>query len=184
MKKIDPRLEAPACNDLKPVVEIHQNNWFALRKRGEYFTIEYNEPQVVVLPTIEEYAMVLVSVKRPVISDCPLELPAGGCRNGEKPVAAASRELKEETGIDIRDLNRFKMMPSISILPNRFPVMPWIFSVNISQKEYDSRLEHDHEIEKVHCLSIKEAIEKIINGEIYISLPMAIISKYILTRHF
>ena len=49
----------------------------------------------------------MVRVRRPVIADNTLELPAGGVRMDESPIEAACRELSEETGIEISDLNRF-----------------------------------------------------------------------------
>ena len=74
---------------------VHENPWFSVRNRGGFFTVEYHETQVLVLPVIEDRAVVMVRVKRPVINDMTLELPAGGTEPGEDPERAAVRELAE-----------------------------------------------------------------------------------------
>ena len=77
----------------------------AVLNRGGYFTVEYNQPQVLILPIVENNSVVMVRVRRPVIADNTLELPAGGVQMDESPIEAACRELSEETGIKIHDLS-------------------------------------------------------------------------------
>ena len=103
----DPRLVAPQCRSLTPVKTVHENPWFCVRDRGGYYCVEYNKPQVAVLPVVDHNAVVMVRVKRPTLADATLELPAGGAENNEAPIQAASREFAEEAGIKISDLNRF-----------------------------------------------------------------------------
>ena len=178
----DPRMVAPQCHSLKPVEIIHENGWFRLVNRGGYYTIEEKQPQTVILPIVDHHSIVVVRVKRPVIADNPLELPAGGANENETPVMAAARELKEETGIKIEQLNRFHLSTPIAISPVRHPVLPWIFEVHISQREFDGREPHDDEICSVECFPFKEIKEKIIQGEIYVSLPLAIISRFLFSE--
>jgi len=135
----DPRMVKPQCRSLQPVSTVHTNPWFSLKNRGGYFTIEYHFPQVTVLPVVDDHAIVMVKVKRPIINDNPLELPAGSAGKSEAPVSAAARELWEETGIKIDSLDRFQLLPSIAISPNRYPVLPWIYQVCISRQEFDTR---------------------------------------------
>ena len=172
----------PQCHGLQPVNTIHKNKWFSLMDRGGYFTIEYHRSQVIVLPVVDEHSIVMVKVKRPVIADSPFELPAGAAKMGESTVNAAARELHEETGILISQLNRFQLLPSVAISSNRYPVFPWIYQVSISHKEFDSRYPHDDEIEDVDCLAFDDLKRKIICGEIFVSLPLAIISRFIFQK--
>ena len=178
----DPRMMAPQCHSLKPVIIIHENKWFSLVNRGGYYTLEYHRPQVVILPVVDNDSIVMVRVKRPVISDRALELPAGGTKENEAPLEAAAREFHEETGIKIKDIDRFQMLSSIAISPNRYPVLPWIYQIDISKKEFDKRKPHDDEVVSVECFTFEEVKEKIIQGEIYVSLPLAIIGRFLFSE--
>jgi len=176
------RMFSPGCNTLIPVKTIHENPWFSLKCRGGYYTIEYHYHQVVVLPVVDEHSIVMVRVKRPVIADTPLELPAGGSNPDETPLDAITRELGEETGIIIKDHKRFRLLPSIAISPNRYPILPWIYKINISEKEFLERKKHDTEIASVELFSFDEVCQMIRAGLIYVSLPLAIISRFLLDK--
>ncbi len=177
--KDDPRLTSPQCHSLRPVTTIHANPWFSVKNRGGYFTIEDNTPQVQILPIVENKSIVMVRVNRPVIADSTLELPAGGTNGDELPVSAAVRELHEETGILISDLNRFQMLPPLVHMA-RSPILPYIFQVHLAQQEYDIRMDHDHEILGIECFSYKEVLQNIERGEICIGPQIAIIMRYFL----
>jgi len=178
----DERLTRVACPDLIPVTTLHENQWFAVRNRGGYYTTEYHLPQVIVLPVVEESAIVLVRVKRPVIGDVTLELPAGCAERDEPPVAGAAREFAEETGIVVADLRRFAPMPPLSPSPNRMPKLIYVFRVDLTRHEFDGRKAHDDEVESVECVSLPEARKLIVSGGIYVAVPVAIISTYLLSR--
>ena len=111
-----------------------------------------------------------------------LELPAGAADQDESPVEAAAREFHEETGVKIDHLDRFQMLPSIAISSNRYPILPWIYQIDILKQEFDTRDLHDDEIVSVECFTFKEVKEKIIQGEIYVSLPLAIVSRFLFSQ--
>jgi len=178
----DPRLQVPQCNDLQPIEELFSNDWFTLRNRGGYYTVEPHLPQVIVLPIVNGGSVILVRAKRPVLADCPLELPAGSCHEGETPSEAAARELAEETGVQIGDLQRFVPLPPLSANPNRSPFLLHVYLVQISREEFLDRRSHDSEIQQVVLLSLGKALQLIAAGEIYVSVPVAVISRYALGR--
>lgn len=180
----DPRLLEPQCVSLTPVKTVHKNKWFAVRDRGGYFTVEYEQPQVIILPIIDNHSILMVKVKRPVIADSTLELPAGDVKKNEEPLAAAAREFAEETGIEIKDTRRFMAKTPISSSPNRVPTLIHIYHILLSQAEYDYRSTHDDEIESVGCYRFEELKKMLIHGEIYVSAPMAIIGRYLLKKCF
>ena len=175
----DPRMVKPQCRSLQPVSTEHINPWFSLKNRGGYYTLEYHQPQVAILPVVDNHSIVMIRVKRPVLDDTPLELPAGAADLNETPTETAARELKEETGIQIDRIDRFNLLPSIAISPNRYPVLPWIYHIDISQNEFDIRQQHDEEVTSVECLKYEEVKSKILNGGIYISLAIAIVSRFL-----
>jgi len=174
----DPRLTAPQCTSLTPVKIIHENQWFAVRNRGGFFTTEYRYPQVIVLPIVDNCSIVMVRARRPVIEDITFELPAGSAKENETPMQAADRELGEETGIEIKDLNRFKLLTPISNSPNRNPQLLHVFQIYLKFSEYDTRTKHDHEVDGVKCFSFEEIQKMIVSGEIYVSIPMAVIGRF------
>jgi ADP-ribose pyrophosphatase len=177
----DRRLTFIACPGLVPVTTLHENEWFSVRNRGGYYTTEYNLPQVVVLPVVEDIGIVMIRVKRPVIGDTTLELPAGAIERGESPVAGAARELSEETGIAIPQA-RFKATAPMSPSPNRMPNLIYVFRVDISRQEFDQRKPHDNEVESVHCVPFDEVMRLVTDGSLYVALPIAVIASYLFTR--
>jgi ADP-ribose diphosphatase len=56
-------------------------------------------PAAVIVPVDAEARVVLVRQERPAVGRVLLELPAGMLNPGEEPLAAARRELREETGL-------------------------------------------------------------------------------------
>jgi 8-oxo-dGTP pyrophosphatase MutT (NUDIX family) len=178
----DPRLSEISCTSLTPVAELHLNKWFALRNRGGIFTIDHHHPHVVVLPVVENRAFVMVRVKRPILDDLILELPAGAADDGESPEEGAVREFAEETGIHIEP-NRLIPMPPLAVMPNRIPKLIYVFRVNISQDEFDGRGLHDDEIDCVELVPFGVAIDRIASGEIYAAASIAIIGTHLLLTH-
>lgn len=179
----DPRLYSPQCASLTPIEKVHENPWFCVFNRGGYFTIENNLPQVLVLPVVENNSVIMVRVRRPVIADNTLELPAGGVQMDESPIEAARRELSEEAGITISDLNRFHAQSPLVLTP-RSPCLCHIFQIKVTQKEFDERTKHDDEVVSVECFSFKEALKKIEKNEIYVGLNIAILIRFLLqNRH-
>jgi len=177
----DARLTSVACPDLTPVATLHENEWFAVRNRGGYFTTEYNLAQVIVLPVVEDAGLVMIRVRRPVIGDTTLELPAGAIEKDELPVAGAAREFAEETGIVIPEA-RFQAMAPMSTLPNRMPKLIYVFRVDLSPQEFERRKPHDSEVESVHCVPLDQVVEFITGGSIYVALPVAVIASYLFSR--
>jgi len=169
------------CPNLGPIISLHRNPWFEVMSRGSYCTLEYERPQVVILPVLEGNSVIMVRVRRPLIDDTPLELPAGDSNAGETPRMAAMREFSEETGILIHDPSRFIPDLPISEMPGRMPVLLSVFRVDVNQSEFDSRDVHDDDIVAVEVVPYGDIPGRIARGEIYLSSPMALVSRLLLT---
>ena len=169
------------CSKLQPISVEYANQWFTVRNRGGYFTTEPNQRQVVVLVVVNDEAVVLVKVKRPVISDITWELPAGGCDHTESLAEGAVRELYEEAGILV-DVTRLTTLPRMSLCTNRHPVMPGIFKVDITLEEYIARKPHDDEVAEVNMFSLIEVKKMILDGRIYVATPALILSRLLLEK--
>jgi 8-oxo-dGTP pyrophosphatase MutT (NUDIX family) len=179
--KWDRRLTEIACPDLKPVELLHENEWFALRNRGGYYTMEYHLQQVIVLPIVGGSDIVMVRAKRPVLGDSTLELPAGCAEDGEAPEAGAARELAEEAGIAI-DARRMVPMPPLAGSPNRIPYLLYVFRADLTREEWERRGPHDAEVEGVELVPLKSIPGLIERGALYVAVPIAVISTYLLNR--
>jgi len=166
------------CPELKPVFLAHENPWFRVMSRGSFYALEYERPQVVILPVLEDTSIVMVRVRRPLIDDCPLELPAGDSRSGETPRMAAVREFTEETGIRIENPSRLVPQLPLSEMPGRMPVLLSVFRVDLARPEFDARSDSDDDIVSVEALPLVEAAKKLVTGEIYLSSPAAILSRF------
>ena len=177
----DSRLREIACAGLSPSEPVHENAWFTVWRRGSYYTMEYRQPQVIVLPVVEGRGIVMVRVTRPVLGDATLELPAGGAEQDEDPALAAARELAEEAGIAV-STNRMVPMPPLAVSPNRMPKLVYVFRVDLKQQEFDNRTPHDDEIESVELVPLDRAAEMIATGKIYVAVPAAIIGAYLFSR--
>lgn len=177
----DTRLSSIGCSQLTPVETLHQNPWFSLRNRAGFFTIEYHERQVAVLPVINDDSILMVRVKRPVINDVALELPAGGIEKCEMPTSAASRELGEETGIIIDDESRFIPMPPLASSSTRVPNLSYVFQVNISEGEFAKRRAHDDEIHSLERIPIRTLPYMMETGKIYVSLTLAVLGIFLVS---
>ncbi|MBF0245560.1 MAG: NUDIX hydrolase [Planctomycetes bacterium] len=176
----EPRIFAPRCTTLQPVEVVHENPWFSVLNRGGYYTVEPHQLQVIVLPVVEEQRIVMVRVKRPVMADALLELPAGAVQDQETPVQAAARELAEETGIVVNDPGRFEVLPPVCVNPNRNPLLASTFRVSLSLQEYESRTGSDDEIAEVVLLDYAQIVDRMCAGAFFVTTPMAVIARHLL----
>ena len=162
---------------------VFESDWFKLLKNNSFYTVDYNEKQVAVLPVMHGNLIIMAKVKRSILGESTWELPAGGIKEKEKLREGALRELKEETGISISNTSRLKDELSIVVCPNRLPMFPTIFSLEISKEEYDHRVSHDEEVDCISCFSLSEIVTMIKNGEIFTSLTISILSRYLLSKN-
>ena len=142
--------------------------------------VEYQSTQVIVLPVIEQEYVVLPKVCRQILGGAVWELPAGGVQENEGPEEAVLRELGEETGITIPDPSRLLPLDTVVVSPNRLPMFPSIYQVDLSHEEFETRSTHDDEVESVTSFSSDKIREMILSGEIITSITLAILARFLL----
>jgi 8-oxo-dGTP pyrophosphatase MutT (NUDIX family) len=85
---------------------VYENAWIRVREDqvtrpdggvGVYGVTEVRQPAVFIVPVTEDGEVLLVRLYRYTIGRDSLEVPAGGS-DGQEPLVAARRELREETG--------------------------------------------------------------------------------------
>ena len=168
----------------KPAKPVFQNQRFSLLENEDFHVLEYHAQHVIVLPILEKIRVVMPKVFRKILGGAVWELPAGGVQKNENPEEAALRELREETGISITDISRLIPENTLVVSPNRLPMFPSIYSINVSENEFDNRSMHDDEVESVDCFSINTIKAMISSGEIVTSITLAILGRFILGQDF
>ena len=168
----------------KPAKPVFQNQRFSLLENEDFHVLEYHAQHVIVLPILENERVVMPKVFRKILGGAVWELPAGGVQKNENPEEAALRELREETGISITDISRLIPESTLVVSPNRLPMFPSIYSINVSENEFDNRSMHDDEVESVDCFSINTIKAMISSGEIVTSITLAILGRFILGQDF
>ena len=161
---------------------VFQNHRFSLLEKDDFHVVEYQSPQVIVLPIIEQEYVVLPKVRRRILGGAVWELPAGGVLENERPEEAALRELGEETGISISDPSRLLPLHTLVVSPNRLPMFPLIYRVDLSHQEFEPRSAHDDEVESVGCFSLDKVQEMILSGEIITSITLAILGRFLIRQ--
>jgi ADP-ribose pyrophosphatase len=114
--------------DIPPVLarrELHRNRFFTFVEEDlpdrhgrpyTYYQVESKWDAVVVVPLLDDGRLVVERIYRHPYRAWLHEFPAGGIEPGEDPLAAAARELGEETGYSaraLRLLGRHEAMPGL-----------------------------------------------------------------------
>ena len=159
---------------------VFQNHRFSLLEKDDFHVVEYQFTQVIVLPIIEQEYVVLPKVRRQILGGAVWELPAGGVQGNEIPEDAALRELGEETGISISDPSRLLPLDTLVVSPNRLPMFPLIYQVDLCKEEFEARSMHDDEVESVASFSSDRIREMILTGKIITSITLAILGRFLL----
>src|SRR3954447_25437003 len=94
---------------------VYDNPWIAVREDrvvrpdgspGIYGVVHFKNRAIGVLPVDEQGRIWLVGQYRYPLGAYSWEIPEGGAPEGESPVEAARRELREETGLRATHLER------------------------------------------------------------------------------
>ena len=144
--------------------------------------VEYQSSQVIVLPIIEQEYVVMAKVRRQILGGAVWELPAGGVLENESPEEAALRELGEETGISISAPSRLLPLDTLVVSPNRLPMFPSIYQVDLSHQEFETKSDHDEEVESLGCFSLDKIREMILSGEMITSITLAILGRFLIDQ--
>lgn len=118
-------------------------------------------PVVSVFPLTDQYELYLISQYRYMYKKSVLEAVAGYVKKKETTIAAAKRELKEETGIEasqLEEIARIRMAGSV------FKSTTNLFLAK-GLEMGDNNLDDDEEITVIK-MPLSEAVEKVMTGEI------------------
>lgn len=159
---------------------IFQNPWMTLRqddvvtptgKPGTYTIFEANP--FVIIAAIENNKLVMIGQHRYPLDQMFTEFPAGGIESGEQPLAAAQRELREETGYEASSweyVGKFYELVSVSRQQGHLFIASDLHDTSTNKMKEDG-------ISRRISLGIDE-LERMINeGEIVDALTPAVLYK-------
>jgi 8-oxo-dGTP pyrophosphatase MutT (NUDIX family) len=104
---------------------VYENPWIRVREDdvtgpsgdGIYGVVEMRHPAVFIVALDEHERVCLVGLERYATGGRSLEVPAGGT-DGEEPLIAARRELREESGAEASDWHYLGRMNALNGIAN------------------------------------------------------------------
>ena len=158
--------------------------WLRLRKdhvklpsnfeMDDFYVVESNDWVNVIAITDEGYFIIEEQYRHGIGRVC-FELPAGNVSEGEDPLDAAKRELKEETGFDGGKWSLFCTSAPIASCMNNYC---YTFLAEGVKKVANPHLESSEEI-RVHFKSQSEIKDLLMNGSIIEAVMQAPLWRYI-----
>ncbi len=147
---------------------IHKNRLFSVEElrikvRGNRMKAyaAVTRDTIAILPMLKNGCILMERQHRPAINSTIYEIPAGHMEKGERPLAAAKRELEEETGFKANKWTDLKFFyPSPGILARK----EYLYLAESLEKGR-LKLDKDEEIE-LKRVSIGSALKMIKSGRI------------------
>ena len=164
---------------------IYDNPWIGVREdavvhpngeRGIYGVVHYKNRAVGVLP-VEDGHIYLVGQYRYPLGQYSWEIPEGGCPEGEDTLAAARRELEEETGLRARRWRKLGEAHLSNSVSDELAV--WYVATDLEQSE--ARPEASEQL-VVRRVPVEQAIRMALTGGITDALSLVALMHYRLTE--
>ncbi len=158
--------------------EVYSNPWIRVREDqvinpsggpGIYGVVEYKNRAVGVIPIDDEGYTWLVGQYRYTHDLYEWEIPEGGCPAGESLIAAARRELLEETGILARDFDL--IISGLQLSNSVSDEKAWVFTAR--GLSFTEASPEDTEKLSVKRLPLPDAIRMALDGTIHDAMSVA-----------
>jgi 8-oxo-dGTP pyrophosphatase MutT (NUDIX family) len=163
--------------------QVYENPWISVREDqvvrpdgepGIYGVVHYKNVAVGVL-AIEDDHVYLVGQYRYPLETYSWEIPEGGCPEGEEPLSAARRELREETGLEATSWRMLGEAYLSNSVADEYAV--WFLATGlVSGKE---RPEGTEKI-RVRRVPLREALAMALDGRIMDALSIVALTSYAL----
>jgi ADP-ribose pyrophosphatase len=141
---------------------VDQEELISTKGKQIYYDTVNRRPISVVAPMNENYELYMVKQYRHMLKTHALELVAGHLEEGETPLDAAKRELKEEAGLKAKHWEEMAAVrDSASVINSEVHLF-------LAREIEESESEPEAEEEGIEMVKIplKKAVEKVISGEI------------------
>lgn len=164
---------------------VYENPWIRVREDrvvrpdgepGIYGVVHYENVAVGVLPVEEDHTYLVGQYRYP-LQQYSWEIPEGGCPEGEDPLQAARRELKEETGFEAAGWRRLGESYLSNSVSDEYAV--WYLASDLTAGE---RRPDGDEVLEIRRVPIREALEMALDGRITDVLSQVALMSYALER--
>ena len=151
---------------------VYENRWIRVREdavigpagTGIYGVVELQHPAVFVVAVDEADRVCLVTLPRYTTGTLSIEVPAGGT-DGEDPLIAAQRELREETGFEAsewQEIGRMHALNGIADAPEHV-----FLARGLQPSHIDTTADRAEEgIHAVEWVPFTEVLGLVTNGQI------------------
>lgn len=165
--------------------EVYDNPWIGIREDevvrpdgepGIYGVVHYKNVAIGILPVEDDY-IYLVGQYRYPLNQYSWEIPEGGCPEGEDLLAAAQRELSEETGLRAESWRKLGEAHLSNSVSDERAV--WFLATGLTQGEREPEGTEQLNVKRVASLQV---LQMALTGEITDALSLLAIMSYQLER--
>jgi 8-oxo-dGTP pyrophosphatase MutT (NUDIX family) len=164
---------------------VYENPWISVREDqvvrpdgepGIYGVVHYKNVAVGIL-AVEDDHVYLVGQYRYPLERYSWEIPEGGCPEGEEPLRAAQRELKEETGLEATSWQRLGEAYLSNSVADEYAV--WFLATGLTAGEVTPEGTEKISVRRV---PLREALEMALDGTITDALSIVALTSYALNH--
>jgi 8-oxo-dGTP pyrophosphatase MutT (NUDIX family) len=161
--------------------QVYDNPWINVREdsvirpdgeQGIYGIVHFKNLAIGIL-AVEGDSLYMVGQYRYALGKYSWEIPEGGCPEGEEPLAAAKRELEEETGLLAERWERMGEAHLSNSVTDELAI--WFLATGLKPGKYSPEGTEQLAVRRV---AIREAIEMALSGEITDALSLLAILHY------
>ena len=158
---------------------VFENPWMEVREdhvvnpgggRNHYGYVHFKNRAIAIMPLDDHDNTWLVGQQRYTLGEYSWELPMGGAPLDESPLAAAKRELREETGLTATRWSEVMRLHTSNSITDEVGIV--YIAEGLTQGETEFEETEDLEIRK---LPLSEALRLVNNGEITDAISVAAI---------
>ena len=165
---------------------IYENDWMTVLEddvinpgggRNQYGHVHFRNRAVAIIPLDDDGNTWLVGQERYTLGEYSWELPMGGAPLDENPLAAARRELKEETGLSAVQWSELMQLHTSNSITDEVGYV--YVATELTEGETDFEETEDLAIRK---LPLQEAVQMVIDGAITDAISAAALLRLHATR--